>query len=186
MDIKLNVPNTLSFLRLLTIPFLIILILHAETNYTCLLTVYLFSMFLDFFDGFFARLLHQETEFGKIIDPLADKLMVFATVVALAIKTDFPLWLAIFVIARDLAIILASIILFKGRKKVQPSILVGKIAFALMGLLIMTFIIDLHPILDLEIIKRFLIPLCFMFISWSCIEYYGVYKRLKNANKKQR
>lgn len=178
----MNVPNTLSIMRLLTIPVLIILIINSTAeNYPYLIAVFVVSMLLDFFDGFFARLLNQETELGKILDPVADKLMIIGTVVALTISAGFPIWLAALILGRDLVILIASFFLFKDRHKVQPSVLIGKFAFSVMGLLIFIYIIDLAPAFDMEIVKRFLIVLNFSFIMWSFIEYYNVFKKVKHA-----
>ena len=178
----INIPNTLSGIRILTIPAIVLLIIYSTTkNYPVLITVYFFTFFLDFFDVYLARKLSQETELGKILDPVADKLMVFCTVVALIIKADFPIWLALLIIIRDLLILGASTIIFRGKHTVKASILIGKITFALLGTLIMVYIVDLSVYIDLEILKRFFIVLSISFLAWSWLEYYKIYKSEKNA-----
>ena len=57
----------------------------------------------------------------------------------------------------------------------------GKITFALLGTLIMVYIVDLSVYIDLEILKRFFIVLSFCFLTWSWVEYYKIYKSEKNA-----
>ncbi len=115
---EINIPNALSCMRILTIPVISLLILHSNArNYPILITVFFFSILLDFFDGFLARKLAQETELGKILDPIADKLMVLFIILALMIKSDFPLWLGIAIILRDFLILLASLIISKKIKK---------------------------------------------------------------------
>jgi cardiolipin synthase (CMP-forming) len=182
MDKHMTIPNMLSALRIITIPIIVFLILSSNAaNYPVLIVVYALSLALDFFDGYLARKLHQESELGKILDPLADKLMVFSTILALVIKADFPLWLAIVIIGRDLGILGVSAILFRGKQVVIPSNLVGKVTFALLGALMMVFIIDLTQAFDLLILKRFLIIHSICFLSWSMLGYYDVYQRVKNA-----
>lgn len=182
MEIRLNIPNTLSGMRILTIPIIVLLILDSTTkNYPVLILVCIFSFFLDFLDGYLARKLSQETELGKILDPVADKLMVICVVSALVIKADFPIWLALIIITRDLLILVASTLIFRGKHKVVTSVLIGKIAFALLGILIMVYILDLSVYVNLEIWKRFFIVLSFSFLAWSWLEYYKIYKREKNA-----
>ena len=182
MDIRINIPNTLSGMRILTIPAIVLLIVHSNArNYPILIAVYFFSILLDFFDGYLARKLSQETELGKILDPVADKLMVSSILIALVIKANFPLWLAVIIIGRDLLILTASAIMFRGKHTVIPSILVGKIAFALLGMLIMVYILDLTEYVDLEIFKRFFIVLSSSFLVWSWLEYYKIYKSEKNG-----
>jgi CDP-diacylglycerol--glycerol-3-phosphate 3-phosphatidyltransferase len=182
MGTWLNIPNILSGMRILTIPIIVLLIVHTTPyNYPVLILVFFFSIMLDFFDGYLARKLSQETKLGQILDPLADKLMVSCIIVALIIKTDFPLWLGILIIGRDLLILAAGAVIFKGKHVIATSILVGKATFALLGALIMTYILDLHPYIDLQILKRFFIVLAVSFLAWSWVEYYQIYKREKNA-----
>lgn len=176
MKSQMNLPNVLSSFRLLTIPAIFLLIIHSNgKNFPYLIAVYFLSVWLDFFDGYFARKLKQETDLGKILDPLADKLMISATIVALMIKSDFPVWLGILVIGRDLLILAAGVLIFKGKHIVTPSILVGKVTFALMGSMLMTFIIDLHPDANLTILKQWFVALMVGFLAWSIAGYYDVY-----------
>lgn len=182
MNKQINIPNTLSFLRILTIPFIFLLILHSTSkNYPFLIAVFCFSIWLDFFDGYLARKLSQETELGKILDPVADKLMILFIILALIIKSDFPLWLGLFILIRDLSILLAGFISMKAKKGIKQSILSGKITFAVLGALILVFILDLHQALDLKILKRFFIVLSIGSLVWSWLEYYNIYKKEKNA-----
>lgn len=181
---EINIPNALSTMRILTIPVISLLILHSNArNYPILIAVFFFSILLDFFDGYLARKLDQETELGKILDPIADKLMVFFIILALMIKSDFPLWLGIVIILRDFLILLAGLILSKKEKKIRPSILIGKITFAALGVLVMAFIVDLSPTLQIPLVKRYIIVLNVGFLGWSWIEYYALYKKEKNAEQ---
>lgn len=184
MEKQLNVPNALSGLRLLTAPVIFLLIIYSTPgNYPVLIAIFCFSMLLDLLDGYLARKLGQETELGKILDPVADKLMVVLIVLALMIKSNFPVWLGILILSRDVLILSASFILvkIKKRKKITPSILIGKVAFSVIGALILVFMLDLHHNLDLEILKRYFIVLSVGFLLWSVVEYYEVYKKEKNA-----
>ena len=183
MKIEINVPNSMSAARILLIPILFLLIINSTTgNYPLLIGLYFFSIWLDFFDGYFARKLSQETELGKIMDPLADKLLILFTLLALIIKTDFPLWFAVVIFSRDILILLASFVMLKGKQTVKGAILTGKITFAALGALLMIYIIDLHKALNLEILKRFFLILSFSYLLWSFIEYYIIYKRFSKAD----
>lgn len=183
MKNEINVPNSMSAARILLTPILFLLIIYSNPgNYPWLIGLYFLSIWLDFFDGYFARKLGQETELGKILDPLADKLLILFTMVALLIKTDFPLWFALVIISRDILILLASFVMLKGRHTVKGSILTGKITFAGLGVLLLIYIIDLHPGLNLEILKRFFLVLSFSYLLWSWIEYYIIYKRFAKAD----
>lgn len=182
MGTWLNIPNILSGMRILTIPLIVLLIIRTTPdNYPLLILVVFFSILLDFFDGYLARKLSQETKLGRILDPIADKLMISCIVVALIIKSDFPLWLGILIIGRDLLILAAGVVIFKGKHVIATSILIGKATFALLGTLIMIYILGLYPYIELQILKRFFIVLTVSFLAWSWVEYYHIYKREKNA-----
>jgi len=180
----ITVPNILSLLRMLMIPVIVLLMVNVNDElFPYLLVVYILTVFLDFLDGFIARRFSQESEVGKIIDPLADKFLVLAILITLTIKFDFPVWLAAFIILRDILILWASILLYKGKRIVKPSLVVGKFTFGLLSLLIFVFIVDLHDKVDLLLIKHFLIVLSFSFLLWSWVAYFLVYLREKNEKK---
>jgi cardiolipin synthase len=184
MEKIFTLPNVLSFLRLMMIPLIVLLMVNVNDDlFPYLITIYIIAVFLDFLDGFIARKFSQESELGKIIDPLADKFLVLAILVTLALKFDFPLWLAAFVILRDILILWASVMLYRGKRIVKPSLVVGKFTFALLSLLIFVFIVDLHEKIDLLPVKQFLITLTFSFLVWSWIAYFLVYLREKNGRK---
>ncbi len=114
MEKRLNIPNTLSIIRLLLFPVIFLLITKSTaSNYPYLIFVFFLAIALDFFDGYLARKLSQETELGKILDPVADKIMVFFIVLGLMIKSDFPIWLGVIIFLRDF-FILAAAALIRG------------------------------------------------------------------------
>ena len=99
MEKILTLPNALSFMRLLMIPVIVLLMVNVNNRlFPYLLIVYIVTVFLDFLDGFIARKFFQESELGKIIDPLADKILVLSILVTLTVKFDFPIWLAVFIV----------------------------------------------------------------------------------------
>ena len=180
-----TLPNCLSMLRIFMIPLIVFLMIHINDRvFPYLIVIYVFAVFLDFLDGFIARHFSQESDLGKIIDPLADKFLVISVLLTLTVKFDFPVWLAVFIVLRDILILWASILLFRGKQIVKPSLLIGKFTFGLLSLLIFVFIIDLHEKINLFLPKRFLIVLSFAFLMWSWFEYFLVYLREKNGQKK--
>ena len=185
MKKTVTLPNILSLLRIFMIPVIVFLMINISGQvFPYLIGVYVFAVFLDFLDGFIARSFSQESDLGKIIDPLADKFLVLSLLLTLTIKFDFPLWLAVFIVLRDVLIIWASFLLFKGRKIIKPSLVIGKFTFGLLSLLIFVFIVDLNENIDLLFLKRFFIVLSTAFLFWSWFEYLLVYQREKNAQKK--
>lgn len=181
VKLVINLPNTLSAMRIAMIPPVFLFILHVSSrNYPVLLVLYCITILLDYFDGFFARRLSQETEIGKVLDPLADKLLTMFVVIALIGKADFPLWIAVPILMRDFCILTASIVLYKKEHRVRPSILIGKITFFMLSFLIFVYIVDLSTRIDLVILKRFFAVLTFSFLLWSFYEYLKIYKRTRD------
>lgn len=171
-----TLPNLLSIMRLIMIPVIVVLILRSnDVLFPFMIFCFFFAILLDFLDGFLARILAQESEFGKILDPVADKLLVISLLVALVLKTDFPRWLALLIISRDAVILFASVLLYSGKRVVKASLPAGKVTFALLSMMLLTYLIDLNENINLDIVKDFLTPLCFVFLIWSGIEYFQVF-----------
>lgn len=96
-----TVPNLLSALRLLLLPLFLWLVLGPEADGLAVL-VLVVSGLSDYLDGYFARKLDQASRLGAILDPVADRLYILATVIGLAARDIIPLWLAVILPARDL------------------------------------------------------------------------------------
>jgi CDP-diacylglycerol--glycerol-3-phosphate 3-phosphatidyltransferase len=104
IDRVVTLPNALSLLRLLGVPLFLWLALgpHADGWAVVVLAV---SSITDWLDGKLARLLHQTSRVGQLLDPAADRLYIVATVVALSIRDIMPWWLAGLLLGRDLALL---------------------------------------------------------------------------------
>lgn len=101
----MNIPNWITFSRLLGIP-LIFYILKTPTNqnlWICLV-IFLIASFTDFLDGYLARKLNQVTDLGKFLDPLVDKLLVLAPLLALIELGKVPAWGVFLILGRELTI----------------------------------------------------------------------------------
>ena len=97
----LTVPNIISIIRLAGVPLFLWLVLGPEADGWALLVLAL-SGVSDYLDGYLARRLHQTSTLGTILDPVADRLYILATVVGLAWRDIIPWWLAVLLPARDL------------------------------------------------------------------------------------
>lgn len=100
-----TVPNALSFLRLLGVPLFLWLILQddATADYWAV-ALLMVSGFTDYLDGVLARRLHQISRLGQLLDPLADRLYIIATLLGLALRDIVPWWLVIALLARDVVL----------------------------------------------------------------------------------
>ena len=122
----MNLPNLLSLLRILLIPVFVIMIMDKFFGWA--LITFAIAGITDGLDGLIARVTHQRTELGAYLDPIADKLLLTAAFVTLAIIDIIPNWFTVIVITRDVIILLGFfvLILTNHRPKIRPT-LVSKV-----------------------------------------------------------
>lgn len=122
----MTIPNILTLSRILLTPLLMWFLVHRKLNEA--LVVFLVAGMTDGLDGLIARLLHQQSHFGAILDPLADKLLLVSSFLILWHLGLIPTWLVIVAVARDVVIVLGTTALFMLRFPVaiQPTLL-GKL-----------------------------------------------------------
>ena len=139
-----NLANSLTILRIVLVgPFIWLI---WEGRFSGALVVFLIAGLTDYFDGLAARTLHQETSFGRLVDPVADKMLTTAAFVALAVHRNglptIPVWLSASVVGRDLIIALGSLVIYLsvGFTQFRPS-LAGKINTLLEMAIIGAFLI---------------------------------------------
>lgn len=104
----MNLPNYLTLARIVLVPLLVVILLTpvAEnwlgvSGYAVAIVIFLVASFTDILDGHIARKRNQVSDFGKLIDPIADKLLVSAALVVLVEKHLAPAWAVVIIIARE-------------------------------------------------------------------------------------
>ena len=101
----LNLPNTLTVLRILLVPVVIVALLDETPNGDAIAAgVFALAALTDGLDGYIARSRGAVTTFGKLMDPIADKLLVTAALVALVSLNRLEAWVAMVIIAREFAV----------------------------------------------------------------------------------
>ncbi|MGQ9647470.1 MAG: CDP-diacylglycerol--glycerol-3-phosphate 3-phosphatidyltransferase [Thermodesulfobacteriota bacterium] len=117
----MNLPNLLTLIRILLIPLFVILIINQSLWWA--LIIFALAGITDGIDGLLARITHQRTELGAYLDPIADKLLLAAGFITLAIIELLPSWLAVIVIARDMIILLGILVMILTHipLEIQPS-----------------------------------------------------------------
>lgn len=102
----MNLPNKLTILRVIMIPFFVFFMLVPVVPYSNLIAVAIFCIasFTDFLDGYLARRDGLVTNFGKFMDPLADKLLVSAALICLIETGQLAAWVVIVIISREFII----------------------------------------------------------------------------------
>jgi CDP-diacylglycerol---glycerol-3-phosphate 3-phosphatidyltransferase len=103
--VPLNVPNFLTVVRILLVPVIVVALLEETPNADMLAAVvFAVAAFTDGLDGYIARSRGSVTTFGKLMDPIADKLLIIAPLVSLVSLGRIAAWVAMVIIAREFAV----------------------------------------------------------------------------------
>lgn len=151
----MNFPNLLTILRILIIPVFINLLIYGYHRWA--LAAFLTAGLTDSLDGLIARLSNQRTRLGAYLDPMADKLLLTASFLSLAILQIIPVWSAVIMVSRDIILILGALILHltQTHQDISPTFL-GKATTAIQliyvtGVLLITVVegstLTLFPLL---------------------------------------
>lgn len=156
-----TVPNLLSLLRLALVPVFLVLILNG-LNWQAVVVLAVASL-TDYLDGYFARKLNQTTRLGQLLDPAADRLYIFATLIGLSVMGYVPTWLAVVVISRDLLLLFSYPILASRGYGPLPVHYLGKAGtFALLYAFPLLLIAAAFPTISL-----FVLPIAWAFAIWG-------------------
>lgn len=172
----INIPNLITFVRIIIIPVFVTTLVYRRYNYA--LVLFMVAAISDMLDGLFARLTGQKTRFGAFLDPLADKSLLMTSFIFFTIYGWIPLWLTIIVISRDFIVVVGWVLLYltSHTTKVEPSIL-GKAAIASQLILIAYILLSIN--IDIPFINLYYQALVAALTIISAIQY--IYKGLKTA-----
>jgi len=174
----LNIPNSLTILRIVLIPVLITSIIYGQYFYALLLFVT--AALTDLLDGLFARLANQKTVLGTFLDPLADKFLLVSSFILFSIYGWIPKWFAVVVISRDLMVVIGWFLIYMvtNTSKVEP-VLLGKIAIAFQ-LIILAYVLLNINFASLPSIHNTFFILSAVLTGISGLQY--IYKGFKLTN----
>ena len=142
MKFKFNLPNKITLIRIILIPLFVVVLLAKIPNRN-MISAFIFAMLSisDFFDGYIARKKKQVTDFGKLIDPIADKFLV-STALIFLVGRGVELWMAIVIISRE--VILTAIRLYLlPLKLIVPASNFGKAKTVVQSLAIVIVLLGL-------------------------------------------
>ncbi|HOK07383.1 MAG TPA: CDP-alcohol phosphatidyltransferase family protein [Syntrophales bacterium] len=119
----MNIPNTLTVLRIILVPVIVIFLMQGAFMKALILIV--ISGVTDGLDGFLARVLDQKTLLGAYLDPIADKALLMSCFVTLSVKQIIPGWLTVIVISRDCIILVGISVLaiMSAPLEIRPSLM---------------------------------------------------------------
>jgi CDP-diacylglycerol--glycerol-3-phosphate 3-phosphatidyltransferase len=158
-----HIPNLISLLRpLLIIPF----VCAVDKNQTALQIIIAAVIVLsDYVDGYLARAWDSVSEAGKIIDPVADKICTSVAAGSLVYYRGFPYWLLVLLVARDLFILGAGLVLIRRRRFIPVSNITGKITMGIMAACLIVYLFNFGGI------KTLVVCLTIVAIAVSSISY---------------
>lgn len=134
-DDLLTWSNAISFSRILVaVPIVYLHYTNGQQITWVITALVLYGILSDYLDGYIARLTNQITEWGKVLDPIADKICAFILFFYAVYIDLIPLWFFVIEIARDLFIMAGSLYIRKLRGKVAMAIMSGKISVNVLGL----------------------------------------------------
>ncbi len=170
-----SLPNILSYIRILMIPIIVVCYLSLSLPVTAAILV-IASGFTDVLDGFIARKFHMVTDFGKLVDPIADKLTQAALICCLIPQYFVVVGLVVLMAIKELLLLKWGLKAFHEREKVNSSKWFGKLCSLFIYLSL--FVLFLRPIILFpEFVAYILIGLCVVFVVISTILYGMFYKK---------
>lgn len=153
MKIKLNISNSLTLARIIFIPFFLVF-LFSKLQYgpAIALVIFIIASLTDLYDGMLARKRNEVTEFGKFMDPIADKLLVFSAFISFIQLELVPTWMIIIMMAREFLITSLRMLAVSNGNKVLPAEQSGKhkTAWHIATIITILVIVAAQKIWDIE------------------------------------
>lgn len=172
-------PNVLTLFRIIATP-LIVLLMLAPNRLTTALAMIIFSgaAITDYFDGYLARRYGLVSNLGKVMDPVADKLLVSSTLIMMTSVGWIPAWIVCIIIGRELAVTGLRNIIAENRQDVSASNL-GKYKTGFQIAAIIPLLLHYSYFgIDFHIIGMFFLWGALIYTLWSGIDYFVRFRKL--------
>ena len=175
----LSNPNTLTLYRVAAVPVIVILLMFPN-RVTAVASALIFSLaaITDYFDGFLARRNGLESTFGKIMDPVADKLLVSCSFIMMAALNWIPAWIVCVIIGREIAVTgLRNIIAGEGEDVSASNLGKYKTGFQIAAIIPLLFHYSFLG-LNFHAIGMVFLWGALAFTIWSGVDYFFRFRRL--------
>lgn len=168
----MNWPNRLSILRICLVPFIVLMMyINSPRAYAVALFLFCAASLTDLLDGWMARRYKLVTNFGRFIDPVADKLLVLSTMIALSGQGRFPAWVCVVVLFRELAVDGLRLVAVEQGRVIAAGKL-GKIKTVLQMFTIIAHLITAANIIRMPVVAEILMLLAAVMTIWSGVDYF--------------
>lgn len=147
-----TISNVLSFSRIILIwPIAYFLLKKTPEGNLAAFLLMLIGALTDFLDGFLARALNQQSDVGRVIDPIADKVSLGLLGIILTQTSGLPVWFLVLIIARDLAILLLGLKMIAKEDGIPESNWSGKIAVTGIAVVIILYTLGITPLREIAL-----------------------------------
>src|SRR5580658_1484153 len=190
----MNIPNSLTLARIFFVPLLVAVMVKERvlfhfngaviTNDVVALIIFWMAALTDLLDGYLARRWKQVTTIGTLLDPIADKLLVSAALIALVQERVVPAWLVVLLVGREFAVSgLRSIAATEGFTISASELGKTKTVSQVVAISLLLFSIHHVRVAPLADLSLYLVVL---FSTWSAVAYFARFWRMVDTNIKQR
>ena len=184
----LNIPNILSIIRILLVPFIVWTYFSENIKYNAIISIGLvvFSGLTDVVDGFIARRFNMITNVGKILDPIADKLTQFTVAICISISHPIMWWIVCIIFGKEVLTLIGAIIFVNSVKTTPQAKWWGKLATVIIFITMISFMIfdeylaNAAWIYDAQIV---LVSICIASLAFSFLNYILVYIEGRKSKK---
>ncbi len=174
-----TIPNLLSFLRILSIPFVVIL-LHFSDPLSSFLAALIFSIagITDLLDGYIARQQRSETTIGRLLDPMADKLLILSALIMLIALGRVAAWMVVLIVAREVAVTgLRGIASAEGL--IIPASRGGKAKTMLQSLALIGLLLHYEYLgINFHLLGIYILWVALVVTVWSGVDYFSKFYRI--------
>lgn len=182
---KINLPNLLIVFRIALIPVFLFFFLSAGPGdyffRLAAMVVFLVASISDFFDGLLARRWNTVSNFGKLMDPLADKMLVCSAMIALAYRQEIAAWVVVVVICREFWVTSLRMLALEQGREVKGASIWGKTKTVLQMAMIVVLVAGLEMGEWINTVTIMLVYMAVIATVLSAVEYTRDYKDVFKA-----
>ncbi len=177
----MNIPNLLTSFRILLVPgFIYVFFSKSDGNVINATYIFILAGITDILDGYIARKYDKITQWGQVMDPLADKLMQLTVLICFTIKDYLPMWIIFIIGIKEILLIMGGLFLYYKRNKIViPANKYGKIATIAFYIAIIYMVFDL-PFKIIPIIIALILTLM---AFWNYLLKFKVFREKSGNNE---
>ncbi len=176
----MGIPNILSIIRIALVPvFIAVFFSGSENSNLFAAGIFVVASSTDALDGFIARKYGMITKLGRVLDPLADKLMTASVLICIAVSGILPAWIVVAFMCKEVVVGIGALTMYKKTEDVIPSSFIGKastVLFFLVCLILMVF-----P--DIPYSAAYIMGVCALGLTLASLAVYA-YRFFRLVSKK--